>query len=104
MTPPPHEIGGNRVVSYAIFGPIVSPTGMTRHLVDGKFMSFVAGLAICRDEGETRYSLCYCNEDWKVLAASSHRSIEEARQEAEFESDGVVPNWQNPGRRPEASR
>ena len=38
MTPPPEEIDGTRVVAYAIFGPIVSPTGMTRHLVDGKFI------------------------------------------------------------------
>ena len=98
MTPPPEEIGGGRVVAYAIFGPIVSPTGMTRHLVDGKFMSFVAALAICREDQEQRFSLCFCDEDWRVLATSAHRSVEEARQEAEFENDGVVPNWQSPGR------
>ena len=53
-------------------------------------------LAICQEDRGRSYSLCYCNEDWRVLAASSHRSVEDARQEAEFENDGVVPNWQSP--------
>ena len=98
MTPPPEQIDGARVVAYAIFGPIVSPTGMTRHLVDGKFMASIAALAICQDDRGLGYSLCYCDEDWGVLAASSHRSIEDARQEAEFENDDIVPNWQSASR------
>ena len=80
MTPPPANLDGDPVVRYAVFGPHISPSGMTRHLVDGKFMSGIAALAITRSGGESGYDLCYCNDDWGVLARSSHASLEAALQ------------------------
>jgi hypothetical protein len=97
MTPPPSTLEGNRVLHYAVFAPELSPTGMTRHLVEGKFMSGVAALAICVAEADGSYRLCYCNEDWRVLAQSSHRSLEEAMRHVETENDGVLPYWRPVG-------
>jgi hypothetical protein len=98
MIPPPADLNGDPVVRYAIFPPFISPTGMTRHLVDGKFPSGVAALAICRRATEDGFTLCFCNEDWGVLAHSVHPSLDDAAQHAEFENDGVVPNWRSTGR------
>jgi len=95
MIPPPSHLNGARVAEYAVFRSVLSPTGMTRHLVDGKLTSPIEGLAICRKNND-EYFLFYCNEDWGVLASSSHASIDDARQGAEFENDGVIPNWQTP--------
>jgi hypothetical protein len=96
MIPPPASLQGDPVVRYAVFGPHISPTGMTRHLVEGKFMAGVAALAICATRQAAGYDLCYCDDDWRVLARSSHRSLDEALQRSEFENDGIMPNWLNP--------
>ena len=95
MTPPPSTLDGDRVLRYAIFAPELSPTGMTRHLVDGKFMSPVAALAICFTELDGSYKLCYCDDDWGVLARSSHRSLEDAMHQVEVENGGVLPNFRS---------
>jgi hypothetical protein len=96
MIPPPAGLEGHPVLRYAVFGPHISPSGMTRHLVDGKFMSGVAALAICSTGRGAGYDLCYCDDDWGVLARSSHDSLEEAQQLSEFENDGIMPNWLSP--------
>ena len=93
MIPPPDQLDGAPVLRYAIFPPHISPTGATRHLVDGKFMSPVAALAICLLPREEGYALCYCDEDWKVLARGEHATFDAALQQVEFENDGVLPNW-----------
>lgn len=97
MIPPPDRIDGATVRRYAIFPPHISPTGATRHMVEGKFMSPVAALAICRLPREDGHVLCYCDEDWKVLARSEHPTLELALQQVEFESDGILPNWRPAG-------
>lgn len=91
MTPPPEQIDGARVVAYAIFGPIVSPTGMTRHLVDGKYMGSVQGLAVGQYPQDERFHLFYCDEDWNVLTEEALRSIDEATGQAGM--DGVALVW-----------
>ena len=93
MIPPPSTLDGDRVVRYAVFAPELSPTGMTRHLVEGQFMSGVAALARCVVERDGSYKLCYCNEDWRVLAQSSHRTLDDLMREVETENDGAVPYW-----------
>jgi hypothetical protein len=97
MTPPPCTLDGDRVLHYAVFAPELSPTGMTRHLVDGKFMSGVSALAICYAEADGSYRLCYCSEDWRVLTRSSHRSLDDAMHQVEIENDGALPNWRPAG-------
>lgn len=96
MTPPPPTLRGHAVLQYAVIRPHLSPTGMTRHLVDGKFMSPIEALAICASAEEGVWYLFYCDESWGVLAHSEHPSAEAARQQAEFEGDDVFLNWQSP--------
>ena len=91
MTPPPLELNGARVIQYAIIRPDLSPTGMTRHLVDGKYMGSVQGLAIAQYPQDERFHLFCCDEDWNVLTESALRSIDEATGQAGM--DGVALIW-----------
>jgi hypothetical protein len=97
MTPPPSHLDGHRVIRYATIRPHISPTGATRHLVDGKFLASVAGLAVCRREGDGGYNLYYCDDDWRILTRSSHSTLEEAIQRADWEDDEIVLHWRSVG-------
>jgi hypothetical protein len=97
VVPPPDRIEGAPVVRYTIVPPRISPSGMTRHLVEGKFMAGVAALAICRSPGGDGFVLCYCTEDWNVLARSAHDSLDAALVQVELENDGVIPYWRSVG-------
>ena len=91
MTPPPPQINGARVIQYAIIRTDLSPTGMTRHLVDGKYMGSVQGLAVGQYPQDERFHLFYCDEDWNVLTEEALRSIDEATGQAGM--DGVALVW-----------
>jgi len=92
MNAPPRHING--LVEVVLFSPIDfrhQPTGKCWHTgVHGK----IAGLAICKQAGETGYYLFGCNYDWNPITDTWHESVAEAKAQAEFEYEGVSATWQ----------
>ena len=52
-------------------------------------------LAICAGAGDAAFYLFYCDADWQVLADTWHASLEEAKEQAEFEYEGVSRLWKD---------
>ena len=94
---PPSKVGGARVVLYSVLDQRHRPTGACRHVVDGEPQAPFAGLAICQYESEEAYYLFYCDEDWNAVTDTWHQSLAEAREQAEFEYEGVRATWIQPG-------
>jgi hypothetical protein len=90
MVSPPPVLNGARVLTYAIIGADVTPTGNTVHRFhpDG-VMGPAAALAICQYEGEKGCYLFYCDTEWNVVTDTWHESLGEAMKQAEFEYSGI---------------
>lgn len=52
-----------------------------------------AGIAICRDEGESCFYLAYCDSSWRSVTDTWHESHDAARAQAEVEYSGVSSTW-----------
>jgi hypothetical protein len=52
-----------------------------------------AGIAICRDEGESCFHLFYCDSSWRPVTDTWHETLDAARAQAEFEFAGVSTTW-----------
>jgi hypothetical protein len=93
----PKEVGGARVVLYTPIDERHRHTGDCRQIVAGELMGAAAGLAICQhDEEESSFYLFGCDEDWETLTDTWHPTLEEAKEQAEFEYEGVSVTWQKP--------
>jgi len=93
MEAAPEELGGTEVLLYTGIDDRHRPTGAVQHIVGGVLQPPFQGLAICSNEGDAGYFLFYCDEDWDTVTDTWHRSIEEARAQAEFEYEGVSRTW-----------
>jgi len=93
MAPPPNQLDGARVIMWAEVSE-TRPTGGTRHWKDGKVMGPAAGLAICQYDDDSQFYLFYCDQEWAVCTDTCHSSLELAREQAEFEYEGVHGVWQ----------
>lgn len=93
MCGPPTELDGARVLAFAVVDESVVPTGGTVHRVGNEVLAPVAGLAIARYDGEAQYYLIYCDWEWRVITDTSHTRLELAREQAEFEYQGVSGRW-----------
>lgn len=69
------------------------PTGRTKQIVDGRQVGRASGLAICQYENDTAFYLFGCDADWKSVTDTWHQSIEDARDQAEFEYAGSSQTW-----------
>ena len=94
MTLPPAKLDGAKVLFYATLHQEHRATGNTRHYVGGELMRPAAGLAICRYESDVGFYLFYCDGEWNVVTDTYHESVEEARNQAEFEYEGVSNSWE----------
>ena len=56
-------------------------------------MGAMAGLMICFNEHEQAYYLYGCDEDWKTVTDTWHTSLADAKDQAEFEYEGVSRTW-----------
>lgn len=54
----------------------------------------VAGLAVCRYEDGGGFYLFYCDGEWNVVTDTYHESVEGAKNQAEFEYEGVGNAWE----------
>ena len=89
MKEPPKLIGGARVLRWSEFDDRHRPTGSCRQIVAGVLQGPAAGLAICQYEGETAFYLFGCDAEWNTVSDTSHESLKDALEQAEFEYAGV---------------
>jgi hypothetical protein len=56
-------------------------------------MEAMAGLAICQPTGTQEFYLFGCDSDWNVVSDTWHQSLNEAKEQAEFEYEGISKTW-----------
>ncbi len=96
MPPPPKQLDGADVLLWASLEG-ATPTGRTAHYRDGQLQEPAQALAICRYGQDAGWYLFYCDEAWYVRNDTYHDSVEAAKEQAEFEYDGVSALWQPAG-------
>lgn len=80
-----------------LFTPIDSrhrPTGNCEQIVAGELQGPAAALAICQYGGESSYYLFACDAEWNSVTDTWHPTLEDAKEQAEFEYEGVSKTWQ----------
>jgi len=84
----PTIIGGGRVLFYS---RIDERHRSRRPGQDGPY-----GLAICERKDSPGVFLFTCEDDWMPVVDSWHATVEEAKQQAAFEWDGIDATWDEP--------
>ena len=92
---PPRVLGGERVVCFARLDSGVQRTAKTQHTVLGADVSpGFQGLVIAEaDDSAGAHYLFYCDADWNIVSDTWHRSLEDAKHQAEFEYEGIGQAW-----------
>lgn len=93
MRPCPSHVGGAAVICYTTIDKRHRFTGNTQQLVGGVALGPAAGLAICQYEGEAFFYLFGCDEHWNSRSDTWHESLEDAKDQAEFEYQGTFTTW-----------
>ena len=93
MRPCPSTVGGARVVCYTPVDERHSKTENTVHLVIGEEVADPKGLVICQYDGDDAYYLFGCNEQWESQSDTWHQTVDEAKDQAEFEYAGTSRTW-----------
>jgi hypothetical protein len=93
----PSQIGGAKVICYTPIDHRHKFTGSCKQIVVGKLMGPMAGLAICQYDKEDAFYLFGCNSDWNSQTDTWHQTLEEAKNQAEFEYEGTLNTWVYPG-------
>ncbi len=74
MTAIPEFIDGARVLATAdIRGP--TPTGRTRHEVDGRVIDGFAGLVVAQYDADPGVYLFYCDAEWNTVTGHLPRRV-----------------------------
>lgn len=89
----PPTIGDARVVCYTQIDSRHTHTRNTWQIVAGAVLGPARGLAICQYDGETACYLFGCDEGWVSLSDTWHESLEDAKEQAEFEYLGASSTW-----------
>lgn len=90
------EVGGAKVVLYTLIDDKHKHTEKCKQIVAGVLMGKVVGLAICQYEDDSGFYLFGCDQDWQTLTDTWHETIKAAKDQAEFEYEGVTATWQTP--------
>jgi len=90
---PPTQIGGAKVICYTPIDDRHKFTGNCEQIVAGKLMGPMAGLAICQYAKDNAFYLFGCDSEWNSATDTWHQSIEEAKDQAEFEYQGTMDTW-----------
>jgi hypothetical protein len=93
MKSAPRSIGGAKVICFTPIDSRHRHTGNCRQIVAGVLQGAAAGLAICQYEGQDGYYLFGCNAEWDSVTDTWHQTLEEAKEQAEFEYEGVSETW-----------
>jgi hypothetical protein len=89
----PEIVGGARVVCYTPIDHRHRYTGNTRQVVAGVLLGPANGLAICQYDGESAFYLFGCDADWNSLSDTWHETLEDAKEQAEFEYEETSQTW-----------
>jgi hypothetical protein len=96
MNRPPEELDDARVLCFAAISGSVKPTGATAHYSNGQVQGPARALAICQYAGSDHdFYLFYCDEAWVVMNDTWHSTLEQAKQQAEREYEGISVRWQD---------
>ncbi|WP_052177634.1 hypothetical protein [Methylotenera sp. G11] len=93
MQPVPSTVGGAKVICCTAIDLRHRHTGNTKQIVDGVVLGPTSGLAICQYEGEDAFYLFGCDENWNSLSDTWHETLEDAKEQAEFEYEGTLKTW-----------
>ena len=104
MRPAPSQIGEATVICYTPIDSRHRHTGNCRQIVAGDLQGPAAGLAICRHGANAGFYLFGCDENWRSVTDTWHETIEDAKEQAEFEYEGVSETWVYPPGDPEVPR
>lgn len=91
--PCPSHVGNAKVVCYTPVDERHRYTGNTKQIVGGVALGPSAGLAICQYDGEECFYLFGCDANWNSQSDTWHQSLEDAKEQAEFEYQGTSATW-----------
>ncbi|MBT8141914.1 MAG: hypothetical protein HKN88_10160 [Gammaproteobacteria bacterium] len=90
----PEKIGSLEIMLSAIIDESCIHTSNCTHEIDGKVMGKAKWAAITKTDLQGYCYLFMCYSDNK-LSDSAHESVEEAKEQAEWEYEGITKNWQS---------
>ena len=93
MSQVPEKIGNVHVHWYTVLDHRHRRTGMCKHVIGEQPLGEVKGLAICHDPDQVGYYLFYCDEHWNSMTDTWHQTLEDAKDQAEFEYEGSQRTW-----------
>jgi hypothetical protein len=89
----PNRIGGANVVCYTPIDHRHKFTGNCKQIVAGKVLEPLAGLAVCQYPNDNAFYLFGCDSDWNSKTDTWHQTLEDAKEQAEFEYEGTLGTW-----------
>ena len=92
---PSRSLGGRKVICFARLAKGIRKTEKTTHNLTGGDPADFKGLVIVEERAGAAYYLFYCNEQWEVLTDTWHRTLDDAKSQAEFEFEGVAQAWES---------
>ena len=88
----PTNIGRSKVILYSQIDQRHIPTGTCKNEIDGVLMKNAKWAAITQYDNDSGYYLFFCYES-DQLSDTYHGTIEEAKEQAEFEYEGITSTW-----------
>ncbi len=90
---PPDRLDGAQVLFYTVIDDRHTFSGRCRHVVNGKTLGPMVGLAICQYDKDATFYLFGCNLEWAPLTDTEHETLAGAVEQAEFEYQGSKLTW-----------
>ena len=89
----PNEIDGANLICYLSLDSKHIKTGNTKHWVGGQLLEEIFGLAICKYNNSDGFYLFYCDKNWQTITDTYHDTVEDAKDQAEFEFLNTKIAW-----------
>ena len=90
---PTGRVGGADVLFYTSIDDRHRFTGACVQKVRGKEVGPLSNLAIAKFADDAGYYLFGCDADWNCVTDTVHASVEDAKDQAEFEYQGTMATW-----------
>lgn len=92
--PPPNPLHGATLVCSTPIDQRHRHTGNCTQIRDGAVQGPASGLAIGQYPNDPGYWLFGCDADWDVISDTFHPTLEDAKDQAEYEYSGVSSTWE----------
>jgi hypothetical protein len=93
MNSAPKTIGGANVICYTPIDERHRFTGKTKQIVAGGLLGAMGGLAICQYPPDDAFYVFGCDSNRSSITDTWHQTVQEAKEQAEFEYEGVTRTW-----------